>query len=352
MNMKKKIIIGLFILFAAVAGYLGFQLLQTSVSNPKKEYFYVHTGDNLDSVKSNLIKQFSIKQNGFDFACKILRFKKPKPGRYKLPDGMSNLKLVRLLRSGNQELVKMTINKERTPELFAGKMGKKFDFDFDSLQMINFLRNNDALKKYNVDTNTVMAIVMPNTYFAKWNSSPEKIMDQLYASYQKFWNSERKVKADSLQLSPLQVIIIASIIDEETLKKSDKGNIASTYLNRLRIGMPLQADPTVKYAMKDFSLKRILSVHLKTISPYNTYMNKGLPPGPICTPQAETIDEVLNAPKTDYLYFVASSQFDGSSIFTTNYNDHLKYARLYQQELTRRMDSSKKVNAQKNVSVQ
>lgn len=350
--MKKKIIIAVLILIVAVAGFLGYQLLQSSVSNQKKEYFYVHTGDNIETVKANLKKQFSIKLNGFEFACKILRFKNPKPGRYKLPDGMSNYKLVRLLRSGNQDLVKMTINKERIPELFASKMGKKFDFDFDSIQMIHFLKNNDALKKYNVDTNTVMAIVMPNTYFAKWNSSPENIMDQLYASYKKFWNEERKVKADSLHLTPLQVVTLASIVDEETLKKSDKGNIASTYLNRIKIGMPLQADPTVKYAMKDFALKRILSVHLKTVSPYNTYMNRGLPPGPICTPQAETIDAVLNAPKTDYLYFVASSKFDGSSIFTTNYNDHLKYARLYQQELTRRMDSSKKANAQKNVPVQ
>lgn len=108
--------------------------------------------------------------------------------------------------------------------------------------------------------------------------------------------------------------------------------------------MPLQADPTIKFALKDFSLKRILNVHLKTVSPYNTYLNKGLPPGPICTPSPETIDAVLDAPKTEYLYFVASSNFDGSSIFTTDYSDHLKYAKLYQQELTRRMDSAKKAN--------
>jgi UPF0755 protein len=149
----------------------------------------------------------------------------------------------------------------------------------------------------------------------------------------------------------MQVITLASIVDEETLKKSDKGNIASTYLNRLRIGMPLQADPTVKFAMKDFALKRILSIHLKTVSPYNTYINKGLPPGPICTPVPETIDAVLDAPKTEYLFFVASHKFDGSSVFTTNLGDHVKYARLYQQELTRRMDSSRKANQSKNVPV-
>ena len=135
--------------------------------------------------------------------------------------------------------------------------------------------------------------------------------------------------------------------EEETLKKSDKPNIASVYLNRVRQGWPLQADPTIKFAMKDFALKRIRGIHLKFESPYNTYLNKGVPPGPICTPTAESIDAVLNAPATEYMFFVASSKFDGSSIFTTNLSDHSKYARLYQQELTRRMDSAKKANAAK-----
>ncbi|MGB3089871.1 MAG: endolytic transglycosylase MltG, partial [Chitinophagaceae bacterium] len=176
----------------------------------------------------------------------------------------------------------------------------------------------------------------------KWNSTPDKIFQQFYTAYQKFWTSERKIKADTLHLTPLQVISLASIVEEETNKKADKYNIASTYLNRIRIGMKLQADPTVKFAMKNFALKRVLGVHLKTDSPYNTYMYAGIPPGPICTPSPETIDAVLDAPKTEYLYFVASHKFDGTSVFTTNFNDHLKYARLYQQELTRRMDSVSK----------
>ncbi|MBS1761219.1 MAG: endolytic transglycosylase MltG [Bacteroidetes bacterium] len=349
--MIKKLILFILVIIITVAAYFGFMLLKPSVSNKQDVFFYVHTGDDLATVKSNLINQNFINGKGFDLACKILRFTKPKAGRYKISDGMSNYSLIRILRSGNQAEVKLTINKERTPELFAGKFGKKYDFEFDSLQMINFLHNTDSLKKYGVDTNTVMAIVMPYTYSLKWNSTPEKVYQQFYNTYQTFWTQERKIKADSLHLTPIQVITLASIVDEETLKKSDKGNIASTYLNRIRVGMPLQADPTIKYAMRDFSLKRILSVHLKTISPYNTYLNRGLPPGPICTPQPETIDAVLNAPKTEYLYFVASSNFDGSSIFTTNYNDHLKYAHLYQQELTRRMDSTKKANQEKNVAV-
>ena len=147
----------------------------------------------------------------------------------------------------------------------------------------------------------------------------------------------------------MEVSVLASIIDEETNKASDRPNIASVYLNRIKKGMPLQADPTVKFAMRDFGLKRILNAHLKTASPYNTYLNKGLPPGPICTPATETIDAVLNAPSTDYLYFVANSNFDGTHIFTSNYADHMKYARLYQQELTvllNKKDSARKANAQ------
>lgn len=332
-----------------ITGFLGYKLFKPAVSNKQNAFFYIHTGDKLADVRNNLVSQHFIKGDGFSLACKILRFSNVKPGRYKIPDGISVYKLVRLLRSGNQAEIKMTIIKERTPELFAGKIGKKFDLECDSLQMINFLRNNDTLQRYGLDTNTVMAVIMPYTYNLKWNTSPAKIFSQLYSTYQQFWTNERKVKADSLHLSPLEVITLASIVDEETLKKSDKALIASTYLNRLKMGWPLQADPTVKFAMKDFALKRILSVHLKTVSPYNTYINKGLPPGPICTPQPETIDAVLNAPKTEYLYFVASSNFDGSSVFTTNLADHSKFAKLYQQELTRRMDSSRKANQAKNV---
>ena len=187
-----------------------------------------------------------------------------------------------------------------------------------------------------------MAVVMPYTYSEVWNSTPESIFEDFNTAYKKFWTNERKVKADSLKLTPLEVSTIASIVEEETNKKADKYNIASTYLNRIKIGMKLQADPTVKFAMKNFALKRLTGVHLKTDSRFNTYMYAGIPPGPICTPSIESIDAVLDAPKTDYLYFVASHKFDGTSIFTSNYNDHLKYARMYQQELTRRMDSTKK----------
>jgi UPF0755 protein len=345
--MWKKIIFSLLLLSLVTGGFIGYKLFRPAVHNKDNAYFYIKEGQDIATVKENLIYQQFIGGSGFDLAARLLKFKKAKPGRYKLKDGMSIFKLIKLLRSGEDIPVKVVITKERTKEAFAGKFGKRFDVSFDSLAMISFLTNSDSLKKFGVDTNTVMAIVMPYTFEMNWNTTPEKIFDRFYASYKKFWTPERKIKADSLHLTPLQVMTLASIVEEETLKKADKYNIASTYLNRIRKGMKLQADPTVKFALKDFSIKRVTGTHLKKDSPYNTYMYAGLPPGPICTPSVESIEAVLDAPETDYLFFVASSNFDGSSVFTTNFNDHLKYARLYQQELTRRMDSARKAKENK-----
>jgi UPF0755 protein len=202
--------------------------------------------------------------------------------------------------------------------------------------MIRFLNNGDSLKTYALDTNTVMAAAMPLTYEIKWNTTPEKIFQQFYTAYKNFWTAERKQKAEQLHLTPMEVSTLASIIDEETNSSEDRPNIASVYLNRIAKGIPFQADPTVKFALKDFALRRVREKHLQFVSPYNTYMNKGLPPGPICTPSLETIDAVLDSPKTDYLFFVANSDFSGTHVFTANYEDHIKYARLYQQELNKR----------------
>lgn len=341
--MRKKIISGIILLLLITGGFTGWKFYGPATSTSSGEFFYIHTGSDYDSLKKELIsKKYINSELWFDLASKILRFKNVKPGRYKITKGMSLVKLVRMFRAGNQSKVNLVITKLRTREDFARRAGNVFEFD--SLQMISYINNSDTLRKYGLDTNTVTAAIMPFTYSLNWNSTPEKVFENIYLAYQKFWNSERKIKADGLGLSPVEVSTIASIVDEETLKKSDKPLMASVYLNRIRVGMPLQADPTIKFAMKDFTLKRILKIHLQTVSPYNTYLNRGVPPGPICTPAVESIDAVLNSPRTDYLYFVASSKFDGSSVFTTNYSDHLKFAREYQTELTRRMDSAKKAN--------
>lgn len=342
--MKKKIFFAITGIVLAIAGYITYKLFKPAVTNKEGRYFYVKEGETLSGVKEDLAHRQMMKADGFDLACKMLRMKKPKPGRYLFKDGMSVYKLARMLRSGEQSLVKVTIVKERTKELFSGKMGgKKFDLEFDSLQMISYLNNNDSLKKFGVDTNTVFSIIIPDTYLHKWNSTPDKLMQQLYNAYKKFWNAERTEKAEKKNLQPLQVMILASIVDEETNRKDDKYNVASVYINRLKKGMRLQADPTVKFVTRNFQLGRITGTHLKLESPYNTYLHEGLPPGPICTPSIESIDAVLNAPETDYLFFVASYKFDGTSIFTSNLTDHNKYARLFHEEQNRRADSIRRL---------
>jgi UPF0755 protein len=200
--------------------------------------------------------------------------------------------------------------------------------------VIHFLSNSDSLINLGVDTNSLMTLIIPNTYFFNRNTSVKNILLRLKSEQEKFWQkNDREQKAAALNLTPAQVYTLASIVEEETNKNDEKGNVASVYINRLNNGMPLAADPTIKFALKNFALKRIYYGYLATPSPYNTYINKGLPPGPICTPQAVTIDAVLNAPRTDYLFFVAKSDFSGYHQFTSNFAEHEKYAKQYQEAL-------------------
>jgi UPF0755 protein len=335
--MKKRIILSVLVLLVAIAGFFAWKFMGSAVmiKDSEKPYLYIRTGSTPEDVKKELTENgFLRTTTWYNMVAGALKYNTVRPGRYKLSQGMSLVDLVRMLRSGNQSPVNFTITKIRTKEVLASRIGNAFEAD--SLQMIRFLNNPDSLKKYDVDTSTVMIMAMPYTYSIKWNTTADGIFRQLHTAYTTFWTPERKQKAADHGLTPAEVSILASIIDEETNLGRDKSNIASVYINRIRKGMPLQADPTVKFALREFGLRRILKGHLDTPSPYNTYINRGLPPGPICTPQVETIDSVLNSPKTEYIYFVASSAFDGSSIFTTNYDDHLKYARLYQQELNKR----------------
>jgi len=340
--MKKKIFLSILAIFILAAAFIAYKVFGPTINAKEKgtEYLFIKTGSSMDDVRKELIdKEFVSSTVWFDQLSKILKYKNVKPGRYKMANGMSLFELIRMLRNGRQTPVNFVITKLRTKEDLARRAGNQFECD--SLQLIQFFNNNDSLNQFEVDSNTVMALALPLTYTINWNTSPKKITQHLYNAWKDFWTEERKQKADTLGLTTLQVSTLASIIDEETNKASDRPNIASVYLNRISKKMPLQADPTIRFALNDFTIKRVLSGHLQVQSPYNTYLNTGLPPGPICTPQAETIDAVLNAPKTDYLYFVANSSFDGTHIFTSNYDDHMKYAKEYQSALTKLLDSAK-----------
>lgn len=329
----RKILLAILLLLVLGIAWAAWNVFGATIKPPPDKFYYIQTGSTYDQVVTDL-KAKNIIPSKFFFDQLASQAKYPenvKPGKYEIKKGMSLYGLVRMLKSGAQTPVKLVINKLRTKEDFAGKLGKLFEID--SLEVINFISNNDSLLKYNVDSNTVMAVIIPNTYLIYWNTSFRKIFNRLKDEQEKFWNKERIAKAREKNLTPLQVYTMASIVEEETNKKKDKSLIASVYINRLKKGMKLEADPTVKYAMRDFGLKRIMYNHLLYPSPFNTYRNTGLPPGPISTPSIETIDAVLDAPETSYIFFVAKPSFDGYSNFAETYEQHLKYAREYQDSL-------------------
>ena len=313
-----------------VGGYAAWQIFGPTVSAPESKYFYIKTGTGYNDVRQSLIDQKIISSTYFfDLISKQLKYAaRVKAGRYQIKNGSNLLSLLRMLRSGNQAPVNLVINKLRLKEDLAQKIAA--NFECDSASVMEVLTNAETLKKFNVNNNTLMTIVVPNTYSMLWNASAEKIINKLYSEKERFWNNERKNKAKALNLTPEQVYTMASIVEEETNKEADKGKIASVYMNRINTGMKLQADPTVKFAMKNFGLKRIRFVHLSYDSPFNTYQNAGLPPGPICTPSTKTIDAVLNAPQTNYLYFVAKPDWSGLSNFCQSYTEHMVNAKNYQ----------------------
>ncbi len=328
--MKKKIIYGIVLIALLIGGYAAWQIFGPTVSAPEKKYFYIKTGTTYSDVRQSLIDEKIIRNTTFfDLVSKQLKYPRlVKAGRYQVKNGSSIYSLLRMLRSGNQTPVNLVINKLRLPEDLAQKIAG--NFECDSASVMEVLNDAETLKKYNVNSNTLMTIVVPNTYSLMWNTAPKKIIDKLYTEKEKFWNTERLAKAKAINLTPTQVYSLASIVEEETNKEADKGFIASTYLNRIKTGMRLQADPTVKFAMKNFGLKRILLKHLAYESPFNTYLNAGVPPGPICTPSTKTIDAVLNAPQTNYIYFVAKPDWSGLSNFTNTYTQHMVNAKKYQ----------------------
>jgi UPF0755 protein len=286
----------------------------------------------LDSLSKNkLIKNTT----AFDMlADKWGYWKSIKPGKYEIKKGAGIFSVVRMLRNGRQSEVKLTIKHIRTKEDLARMTGNLFEFD--SLNMMNFLNSDDSLKKYNVPAEQSMSMVLPDTYSFYWNTTPSRVFKKLADVSDAFWTKERKAKAKNLNLSKAEVYTLASIVEEETNDHDEMDTIASVYLNRLAKGIKLQADPTVKFALRDFTIKRVYASHTQFPSPYNTYYTKGLPPGPICTPSRKTIDAVLDAAKTDYVYFVASPAFDGTHDFSVTYEEHQVKAKAYQEELDRR----------------
>ena len=333
--MIKRVLLIIVLVGLIIGLVLGWKLFMPNVITEKSSrYLYIHTGKNTESEVMKTIRDSNYLRDPSLFqmvAGQLKVWQKLRPGKYELKKGMNIISVARMLRNNSQATVNLTITKIRTPEQLASMVGKRFESD--SLRMIRYLNSPDSLKQFGLDSNTAMAAVFPDTYTYLWTASPEDIFVKLHRQYKKIWTEERRSLAQQRGLDTITAYTLASIIEEETNLQEDKPLMASVYINRLRKGMRLGADPTVKFALRDFELRRIYQKHLQTESPYNTYRYAGLPPGPICTPSLKTLDAVLNAPETDYLYFVAKSDFSKKHVFTTNYSDHLKYAREYQKAL-------------------
>ncbi|MCU0474241.1 MAG: endolytic transglycosylase MltG [Bacteroidales bacterium] len=257
-----------------------------------------------------------------------------KPGRYVINKDMSYVGLINLLRSGSQTPVNVTFNNIRTLNDLAGKIGKQILAD--STRIITFLSEPDNYKKDGFTRDNVISVFIPNTYQFFWNTTAEKFYLRMLQEYRKFWNEDRLAKAKEKNLNPVEVAILASIIDDEVRKPDEKPKIAGVYLNRLRRGIPLQACPSIKFALNDFTITRVLKKYLEIDSPYNTYKHYGFPPGPIGCPTIEGIDAVLNAEKHDYLFFAAKADFSGYHNFSRTLAEHNRYAAEYQRELNKR----------------
>lgn len=298
-------------------------------------YLYIPTGSDYSDV-IQILERDSILKNIRSFKWLAEKKNYPNhvyPGRYRLDSLMNNNDLIDKLRSGFQDPVNVIYNSIRTREQLAEKISKQIEPD--SLILIKLLYNDSIIVNYGLKQETFTCIFLPNTYEFWWNTSAEKFIDRMYREYQRFWNDERKRKAAILNLTPEEVTTLASIVDEETYYSEEMPRVAGVYINRLRRRMHLQADPTLKFALGDFSIKRVLNVHKQIDSPYNTYKRYGLPPGPISIPSISAIDAVLNYESHSYLYFCAKPDFSGSHNFSKRLSQHNVYAREYQKALNK-----------------
>lgn len=315
--------------------YKGVKEPNINLSGEKSSFIYIPTGSDFKDVTAILYKgNIIVHKPSFEWVSEQKKYvNNVKPGKYKLLPGMSNNELVNLLRSGKQEPVKLVFNKVRTLEKFAGIISNQIEAD--SSKLVAKLKDAQYLKKYNKTVETSLTLFIPNTYELYWNTGSDRFIERMFNEYNRFWNNSRMEKAVQIGMTPEQIITLASIVEEETNKNDEKAKLAGVYLNRLKKGMRLQADPTVKYALGDFEIKRILTKHLEIESPYNTYKNSGLPPGPICIPTISSIDAVLNFEKHNYLYFCANADFSGYHAFAKNLIEHNQNAAKYQAALNR-----------------
>ncbi len=308
----------------------------TDLGDRTETHVYIPTGSSYEDVFNLLIKQEVLRNpHSFDRLAKRKNYPgRVRPGRYLIRHGMGNNDLINLLRSGEQHPVWLTFNNIRTREQLAGVIASQLELD--SASIINVMLDNEIMHALGFNTLTGKLMFIPNTYQVFWTISPEQLVERMHREYLNYWNSARLQQADHIGLTPIETGILASIVQSETSKPEEFARIAGVYINRLNRNIPLQADPTVIYAMGDFTITRVLNHHLQYDSPYNTYLYSGLPPGPITLPEPRVIDAVLNYEEHDYLYFCALDDLSGYHAFARTYSEHLVNARRYRQALNQR----------------
>lgn len=335
-NKKLKIFIyifGLLCLIAIAIGYYARSTVFKPIELEKSAYIFIEPSTKYNEVITQIKDQVNLpSEKLFQIISERMKYPESiKTGRYAISDGMTMPEIIRMLRSGNQSAVKLTFNNMRTKENLAGRISEQLMLD--SLTLLNMLNNETKLESLGFDTNTIVAMFIPNTYEVYWDTSIDKLMNRMQNEYSTFWNESRKAKAKQIGLSPIEVSILASIVEEEATYSDEYPIVAGLYLNRLKRGQRLEADPTVKFALNDFSLRRILYKHLEVESPYNTYRNEGLPPGPIRVPSIKGLDATLSPQDHKYLFMCAKEDLSGRHNFATTHAEHVRNAARYQRAL-------------------
>jgi UPF0755 protein len=342
MNKKTKIIAGIFVGLSVLTSVFSLYFYQLFFAanfliDKKDKALYIPPRASFEQVMDSLKKgEFLNDEISFRFVSKLLKYQdegRIKPGRYVMKQGMNNLAAVRKLRSGAQDPVRITFNNVRVKKDLAGRISRHLMAD--SAKLLQMLNDPAVVANYGFDTATITAMFIPNTYEMYWNTSEEELLQKMKREYDKFWTAERKAKADALGLTPIQVSILASIVEAETKKRDEASRIAGVYLNRLNVNEKLQADPTVIFALGNFGIKRLSLKDLQYDSPYNTYKYTGLPPGPINVPPLQAIEATLNPEKHQYMFFCAKEDFSGYHVFAKTFDEHLKNAARYHQALNR-----------------
>ena len=333
------IVLGILLIFGLAFGYWAYRtVMSPNVTTPegKEAVIYIPTGSDYEAVRNILFDgHFLSDEKSFNWVAQ--RKDLPNnvhPGRYVLKNGMSNNQLVNMLRGGLQSPVQVKFNNMRDVDQLAGRVAKQIEAD--SASIANLLHNQDYVHQLGFNQYTIPALFLPDTYEFYWNTDAEQFIAKMMREYDKFWNDERKQKAQEKGLTLVQVSTLASIVNKETNMTDEMPRVAGVYLNRLKNNWLLQADPTLIFALNDYSIKRVLNVHKEVESPYNTYKHTGLPPGPICIPSLAAINAVLNAENHHYFYFCAKEDFSGYHNFAKTLAEHNRNAAKYQQALNQR----------------